>query len=160
MNNLNNNQINNIRQDDIDDVQWHLNQLINYNGDDQHIEGIQNFINIVGNVVAPPVNINNNVVNNTINLVMQLQNIVNGNQIRRRLIIELEYEIGIRGNAVNIPAAWVQNIVPRLVAVRNNNNNAIREFVNNYLNNAQGYTVQELTYVIEQLRNMNMAVGG
>lgn len=155
---MNNHIVNN---DDIVDAQWHLDQLINNNNvNNQHVHGIQNFINIVNNTLEPLVIVNNNVMNNTINLVLQLRNIVGGHVIRRRLIVELEYEIGIRGNAINLPVAWVQNIIPRLVAARNNNNNAIMEFVNNFLNNAQGYTVQELTYVLEQLRNMNMAIGG
>jgi hypothetical protein len=155
---MNNHIVNN---DDIVDAQWHLDQLINNNNvNNQHVHGIQNFINIVNNALEPLVIVNNNVMNNTINLVLQLRNIVGGHVIRRRLIVELEYEIGIRGNAINLPVAWVQNIIPRLVAARNNNNNAIMEFVNNFLNNAQGYTVQELTYVLEQLRNMNMAIGG
>jgi len=149
---MNNQALNN---NDIADAQWHLDQLINGGLDDQHLNGIQNFINIAGN---NPVN--NNIVNHTNNLINQLVNLIGGNAIRRRLLVELEYEIGIRGNAVQVPVNWVINIVQRLVAARIHMNNGDADFVNNFLNHAQGYDVNELTYVLERLRNMQMPLVG
>ena len=152
-----NNQVNN---DDIADAQWHLDQLINGGLDDQHLNGIQNFINIIGGVGQQNHNVNNNIVNHTNNLVNQLLNMIGGHQIRRRLIVELEYEIGIRGNAMQVPVPWVINIVQRLVAARIGMNNGDADFINNFLNHAQGYNVNELAYVLERLQNMQMPLAG
>ena len=158
--NVNNNQVN-VNPIDVENAQWHLDQLINGGLDDQHLNGIQNFINLAG---GPQNNlnnqVNNNVVNHTNNLIAQVVNRIGANQIRRRLIVELEYEIGIRGNAMQVPVPWVINIVQRLVAARIGMNNGDAEFVNNFLNHAQGYNVNELTYVLERLRNMQMLVVG
>jgi len=150
-----NNQLNN---NDIADAQWHLDQLINGGLDDQHLNGIQNFINIAGGPQIKPDN--NNVVNYTNNLVNQLLNLIGGHIIRRRLIVELEYEIGIRGNAMQVPVPWVINIVQRLVAARIGMNNGDADFINNFLNHAQGYNVNELAYVLERLQNMQMPLAG
>jgi hypothetical protein len=100
--------------------------------------------------------VNNNVVNYTNNLINQLNNIIALNEIMRRLIVELEYTIGVRGNAVQVPVNWVINIVQRLVAARANMNNGDVDFVNNVLNHIQGYNVAELSYVLNRLRNMQV----
>ena len=148
-----------LNNNDIDNAQWHLDQLINGGFNNYNIIGLQGFINLVANNGQQNNQVNNNVINQTNNLIARLQNQIGALHIRRRLIVELEYEIGIRGNAVQVPVAWVHNIIPRLVAERINNNNDEAAFVNNFLNNAQGYNVIELAYVLERLRNMQLIVG-
>lgn len=146
---------------DVEGAQWHLDQLINGGLDNQHLNGLQNFINAVG---APQNNLNNqvdnNIVNHTNNLINHMVNRIGAHQIRRRLVVELEYEIGIRGNALQVPVPWVINIVQRLVAARVGINNGDADFINNFLNHAQGYNVHQLTYVLERLRNLNLQIVG
>ena len=150
-----------LNNNDIDNAQWHLDQLIHGGLNNNHLNGLQNFINAVGSPQNNMNNqINNNIVNHTNNLINHLLNRIGLHQIRRRLVVELEYEIGIRVNAVQVPVVWVQNIMPRLVAARINNNNDDAAFVNNFLNHAQGYNVHELIYVLERLRNPNINLDG
>jgi hypothetical protein len=148
-----------LNNNDIDNAQWHLDQLINGGLDNNHLNGLQNFINLVAGNGQQNNQINDNIINQTNNLIAQLQNRIGAPFIRRWLIVELEYEIGVRGNALQVPVVWVQNMLPRLVAARMNNNNDDAAFVNNFLNNAQGYNVIELAYVLERLRNMQLIAG-
>lgn len=148
----------NVNNNDIENAQWHLDQLINGSLDNQHLNGLQNFINAVGGPQNNPVN--NNILNHTNNLLNNMVNLIGVNQIRQRLIVELEYEVIIRGNALQVPVPWVINVVPRLVEARINMHNHDLEFVNDFLNHAQGYNVNELSYVLDRLRNMRMPIVG
>jgi len=110
----------------------------------------------VQNDDMPPL-IDNDIINRTSNLIIQLYAIINGVTIRDWLMLELEYEIGISGNAAYVPVAWVEYIVPRLVAVRANYDHNDIMFVNNFRNETHDYNVDELTYILGRLQNMIIA---
>lgn len=133
-----------LNNNDIMIAQQNLNSIIN--GTNHSIDALQNFINRVAANFDNPYP---NVVNQTNNLIVQINNLVDAHPVISHLIVELEYRIGISGPQVS--GAWVKDIVQRLIEARMNNNYM---FVNNFINTAEGYNINEKLYVINALRSL------
>jgi len=130
----------------------YLDDMINGHIDNEGIVFMENFINQAYNPVNNAIINDVGIINHTNNLVVQLQNPIGGQDIRRQLLLELEWLIGTRDN-LHVPVIWLNDIVPRLRQVVVNN--GARAFINNYLNQVQGYSAAELNYVYRRVLQMN-----